>query len=58
MICALSALCVATGDFVAVGDEDGWIILPPKLFIRPAQWSLLKMNASEEVAGSLHIATS
>ncbi|CAH2408373.1 hypothetical protein MES5069_680078 [Mesorhizobium escarrei] len=38
VICAISALCVAMGDFVAVGDDDGWIILPPRRFI---QWALL-----------------
>ena len=47
-ICALSALCVAVGDFVAVGDDDGWIILPPQRFVQPAQWALLKLNAGEE----------
>lgn len=54
-VCALSALCVAAGDFVAVGDHDGWIILPPRSFIRPAQWSLLQINAQDEGEGSLHI---
>jgi hypothetical protein len=55
MVCALSALCVAAGDFVAVGDEDGWIILPPRQLIQPAQWSLLEVNAGEEIAGALHL---
>ena len=55
-ICALSALCVATGDFIAVGDDDGWIILPPQRFIQPAQWALLKLNAGEEAGAALHIA--
>jgi hypothetical protein len=55
-ICALSALCVATGDFIAVGDDDGWIILPPHRFIQPAQWALLQANADEEGEASLHIA--
>jgi hypothetical protein len=56
LICALSALCVATGDFVAVGDDDGWIIMPPRRFIQPAQWALLQANAAEEGEGNLHIA--
>jgi len=56
VVCALTALCVATGDFVAVGDEDGWIILPPRRFIRPAQWKLLEMNAEEETSAALYIA--
>jgi Protein of unknown function (DUF429) len=54
-ICALSALCVAMGDFVAAGDDDGWIILPPRRFIQAEQWSLLNINAREERAGSLHV---
>src|SRR5262249_13787592 len=54
-VCALSALCVATGDFVAVGDDDGWIILPPQRFIQSAQWSMLDANAREEVGAALHI---
>jgi hypothetical protein len=54
-VCALSALCVAGGDFTAVGDDDGWIILPPRRIIQTAQWSLLNANAAEERAGSLHV---
>lgn len=57
LVCAISALCVAVGDFVAVGDEDGWIILPPRRFIQPAQWSLLVVNAAEEATEALHSAT-
>ena len=39
MICALTALCVAMGDYTAVGDSlDGWIILPPKHWF--AAWAL------------------
>lgn len=57
-ICALTALSVAVGDFVAVGDDiDGWIILPPRQFIQPAQWDLLSRNANGEAAGALYIAT-
>lgn len=55
-ICALSALCVAAGDFVAVGDEDGWIVLPPRRFIQHDQWSRLSANATEEKAETLHVA--
>jgi hypothetical protein len=47
LICAISALAVASNDFCAVGDRDGWIILPPRRFIRPWAWSLLVMNASK-----------
>jgi predicted RNase H-like nuclease len=38
LVCALSALCVAAGEFVAVGDADGWIILPPSDLI--ADWAV------------------
>ena len=38
IICALTALCVAAQDYVAVGDDDGWIILPPDTLIAP--WAL------------------
>lgn len=56
LVCALTALCVAAGQFVAVGDDDGWIVLPPREFIRSPQWELLAANASEEPAGALHVA--
>ncbi len=56
LICTLSALCVATGDFVAIDDDDGWIIRRPPRFIQPAQWALLKFNADEEQSAALHIA--
>lgn len=38
-VCALTALCVAAGEFTAVGDEDdGWIILPPKRMFADWAW--------------------
>lgn len=46
-VCALTALAVATGDYVVVGDEDGWIVLPPRSFIRPWAWTLLQQNAQQ-----------
>lgn len=55
-VCALSALSVAAADFVAVGDDDGWIILPPRQFIQSLQWSLLSSNAREEEVGALRTA--
>lgn len=55
LVCALSALCVAKGDFVAVGDGDGWIILPPERFIQPVQWQLLQSNADDEIAETIHV---
>jgi hypothetical protein len=56
LVCALSALSVAAADFVAVGDDAGWIILPPRRFIQSLQWSKLSANASEEKSGALHVA--
>lgn len=56
-VCALTALCLTAGDFVAVGDDDGWIVLPPRKFIQAEQWTLLSANAAEEQVGALHIAT-
>jgi hypothetical protein len=55
LVCALTSLSVATGDFVAVGDDNGWIILPPRRFIQSAQWTLLNDNAREERTGSLNV---
>jgi hypothetical protein len=54
LVCALTALCVACGDFTAVGDADGWIMLPPWLFIRPWAHAMLEANASEENPGCLY----
>lgn len=45
LVCALTALCVASGDYSAVGDDNGWIILPPRSFIRSWAWELLGENA-------------
>jgi hypothetical protein len=56
-VCAVTALCVAGGNFVAVGDPvDGWIIMPPRPFIQPAQWELLNLNAEAKAEGALYVA--
>jgi hypothetical protein len=36
-VCALTAVLIAANDYTAVGDSDGWIILPPPRFI--AAWA-------------------
>lgn len=41
LVCALTALGIANGDYLAVGDSDGWIILPPLEFIAPWAQSLV-----------------
>jgi hypothetical protein len=55
LVCALTALCVAAGDFVAVGDDDGWIILPPPRFVQPWALEAVKANAAEDVSAVFHI---
>ena len=45
--CALTALCVAAGDYTAVGNGDGWIILPPAALIQHWAWNILTANAKE-----------
>ena len=54
LICALSALCVAAGDYTAVGDADGWIMLPPRRFVQDWAWADLEANACQEAPGCLH----
>lgn len=44
IICALTALCISTGRYYAVGDSDGWIILPPAEFIQPWARKILDCN--------------
>jgi hypothetical protein len=55
LVCALTALCVAAGDFVAVGGDDGWIILPPAAFVQSWALSLLETNAADEGTLALHV---
>ena len=47
-VCALTALCVAANDYTAVGDHDGWIILPPYPLLQPWAREDLEANASDE----------
>jgi HD domain len=46
-VCALSALCVAAEDFAVVGDEDGWIVLPPPSMVQAWALDALRANAEE-----------
>ena len=43
---------VAAGEFAAVGDDDGWIILPPKKSIRDWAFTALVENAQAEPNGN------
>lgn len=47
-VCALTALCVAADDYAAVGDHDGWIILPPYALLQPWGREDLEANAAAE----------
>ena len=55
VVCGLTALCVAAGKFIAVGDEDGWIILPPVGFTQPWARSILERNAGSEQTSALYV---
>ena len=48
LVCALTALAVAQGDYTAVGDDDGWIILPPRSFVRSWAWDILAGNGEHD----------
>ena len=45
-VCAVTALCVVANKYTAVGDDDGWIMLPPRAFI--AAWGLADLVANSE----------
>ena len=45
LICALTALALAANDYTAVGDANGWIVLPPRDLIASWAWPLLAANA-------------
>ena len=47
-VCALTALCVAAGDYTAVGDHDGWIMLPPYALLPRWAREDLEANAAAE----------
>lgn len=57
LVCAVTALCVAAGELTAVGDDDGWIVLPPQAFIAPWARKLLRENAREERGEGLRVIT-
>jgi DNA-binding ferritin-like protein (Dps family) len=54
-VCALTALCIAAGEFIAVGDEDGWIILPPCTFTQPWALEALKANTAQDSPQALRL---
>jgi hypothetical protein len=54
LVCALTALAFAAGDFTAVGDDDGWIVLPPRCFVQDWAWDDLAADARDERPGCLY----
>ena len=49
MVCAFTALCVAIGDYTAVGDSrHGWIILPPKRKFAAWAWKAVSRNVERD----------
>jgi hypothetical protein len=57
LVCAFTALGLAAQDYTAVGDEDGWIILPPSSFVQGWAMNALRANAAGERGSALHIET-
>lgn len=54
LVCAFTALCVASGEFTAVGDkDDGWIILPPQWMFAGWAWQAALEVASRDEGGML-----
>lgn len=50
VVCALTALCVAAEDYLAVGDDDdGWIMLPAAACLGPWTRDLLPCRAAMTV---------
>jgi hypothetical protein len=54
LVCGLAALCVAVGDYTAVGNRHGWIILPPACLVQPWARDDLMMNMREGCTGSYY----
>ncbi len=51
-VCALTALCFASEDFAAVGDDvDGWIILPPRRHFSKWAWDAVSLAARADNEG-------
>ncbi|MDE0366345.1 MAG: hypothetical protein OXP09_12315 [Gammaproteobacteria bacterium] len=48
-VCAITGLCIACGEYTAVGDSrDGWIILPPKWAFEEWAWEAIVANLKRE----------
>ncbi len=54
-VCALTALGVATGQTVSVGDEQGWIFLPPPSLVQGWAMADLHSNAAEYSSDALRV---
>lgn len=47
IVCAVTSLCVAAGDYTAVGDNDGWIVLPPYDLVADWAHRIMKTNVEK-----------
>jgi hypothetical protein len=58
LVCAMSALSVAARAYVAVGDDHGRIVLPPRHVWNPAVFDLVAANCAAERDGATMIVES
>jgi hypothetical protein len=49
LVCAITALGFAIGKYCAVGGKNGWIILPPRIFIKQWAHDLLRENRIDDL---------
>lgn len=56
LVCAITALGVAAGAYVAVGDADGRVFLPPRQFWNATVFALLAQSAARDGDGVLDAA--
>ncbi len=52
LVCAMTALCIVAGTYVAVGDGQGRVYLPPRRFWNVAVFDLMRRSSLAEPAGA------
>jgi hypothetical protein len=62
IVCALTALCVVARRYVAVGNDDGFIVLPPRKDealpgLKDWAWTLIDRNVADDPAARTVIET-
>jgi hypothetical protein len=53
LVSGITALCIAMSSYTAVGDKDGWIVLPPRAFIEHSAFESLEENSRPK--GGLYV---